>query len=86
MRFWLVYRVIDIKVLERIIRKYWKHIEQFLFDANYESPVFIRHFRDIIFPEFKLVYFPFFDRFLTQFFLSVFGSAGIGFRKAVKFI
>ncbi|WP_275952125.1 hypothetical protein [Mordavella massiliensis] len=41
MRFWIVYRVIDIEVLERIIRKYWKHIEQFLFDANYESPVFI---------------------------------------------
>ena len=83
MRFWIVYRVIDIKVLERIIRKYWKHIEQFLFDANYESPVLIRHFWDIIFSKFKLVYFPFFDRFLTQFFLSVFGPAEIGFRKAM---
>ena len=44
----------------RIIGKDGQNIEQFLFDANHKSAMFIEHFRDIILAEFKLVYFTFF--------------------------
>lgn len=71
--------MIDIWMLMRIIGKDGQNIEQFLFDANHKSAMFIGHFRDIILAEFKLVYFTFFYRCLAEGFASVVCPAKVRF-------
>ena len=47
----------DIRMFKRGIGKNREDIEQFLLYANHQSPVFIGHLRNIVFPKLKLVYF-----------------------------
>lgn len=63
--------MVDICMLVRIVRKDRKDIEKLLLNAYHKPTMFIRHLRNIIFAEFKLIDFTLLYRSVLEGFISV---------------